>query len=394
MISRIAVSLTIVFTALFGIAWQHPTAVDRRPILYVFKQIHCPPCNAWKAAYDDPRDPRLRNSINKCFRLRVVWSHQRPDLVSRYHVGSFPTFLSVTDAGTELRRVEGFPGGEPLYRALTRSEIRPVESVPMERPPIVRPDPAAERRRQRIEQANERLQEQIRDLEDALALSDEELNRQKQRTQDAAEAAVDEGNARLAEERQRLIDEIEKLRIRKARPPDPVDRGRGSAIGEAINGEGTQPGISNEIPEASGTLGKWVSFGAKVVKVGAAIAAPEVSIPLGMAGTVAGFAFNARRKRRKRKGAAQPADFPVDDVPALPRDNTEIEQVIGLRQQEKREPLHDAFFGIAFEDEYRTDPDRTVKEAFQAATDRFNNVAPLSTTETRLDSTTTTNRSE
>jgi hypothetical protein len=62
----------------------------------------------------------------------------------------------------------------------------------------------------------------------------------------------------------------------------------------------------------------------------------------------------------------------------LQRDETELKQVISLREQEQRTPLHDGFFGVALEDEYRDNPDQTIREAFEKATARFNSVAPLS----------------
>ena len=65
--------------------------------------------------------------------------------------------------------------------------------------------------------------------------------------------------------------------------------------------------------------------------------------------------------------------------PAGPcRDNSEIAQILSLRQQEQRDPIHDALFGVLFEDEYRAKPDQPIKEAWLSAMDRFNNIAPLS----------------
>jgi len=78
------------------------------------------------------------------------------------------------------------------------------------------------------------------------------------------------------------------------------------------------------------------------------------------------------------KGAkAAKACFPFSE-PMLPRDDTEIQQILSLRQQEQRSPLHDGFYGIALEDELRADPNQTIKDAFEKATARFNSVAPLS----------------
>lgn len=83
---------------------------------------------------------------------------------------------------------------------------------------------------------------------------------------------------------------------------------------------------------------------------------------------------------KQRRGHPQDAGFPSQPQTnrGIARDNTEIEQIIGVRQQEQREPLHDAFFGIAFEDEYKTNPDQSLRQAWQTARDRFDNVAPLS----------------
>ena len=94
---------------------------------------------------------------------------------------------------------------------------------------------------------------------------------------------------------------------------------------------------------------------------------------------------------RNRKGGQShevDTNFPL----ALPRDDSEIEQILSLRQQEQREPIHDAFFGILFEDEYRTNPDQPIRQAWTNALDRFNRTAPLST-RTEI-STSSTNRKE
>lgn len=82
-------------------------------------------------------------------------------------------------------------------------------------------------------------------------------------------------------------------------------------------------------------------------------------------------------RRNNQQGAGFPESVHPNTNP-LARDNTELQQIISVRQQEQREPLHDAFYGIAFEDEYRTNPDQSLRQAWQSASDRFNNVAPLS----------------
>jgi hypothetical protein len=99
-------------------------------------------------------------------------------------------------------------------------------------------------------------------------------------------------------------------------------------------------------------------------------------------GLYAGFAAFRLLKGafKQRRGHPPDAGFPLQPQTArsLARDNTEIEQIISVRQQEQRDPLHDAFFGIAFEDEYKTNPDQSLRQAWQTARDRFDNVAPLS----------------
>ena len=100
-------------------------------------------------------------------------------------------------------------------------------------------------------------------------------------------------------------------------------------------------------------------------------------------------AFRFLKNVLKRRGALQGSGFPTPNPSRVPsRDNTEIEQILSVRQQEQRQPLHDAFFGIAFEDEYRSNPDQSLRQAWQSARDRFDNVAPLSSFHQQVSSST------
>lgn len=143
------------------------------------------------------------------------------------------------------------------------------------------------------------------------------------------------------------------------------------------------PDISTEIKPGP-TVSKWLSLAAWIGRTGVAIAAPEIAIPGSIGITLAGFAL---RWLTSRKGTGlRPGTFPglqsrvSNAVAAGPtRDNSEVEQILSLRQQEQRDPIHDALFGVLFEDEYRSKPNQPIKEAWLSAMDRFNNIAPLST---------------
>ena len=127
-------------------------------------------------------------------------------------------------------------------------------------------------------------------------------------------------------------------------------------------------------PEISDIGGKWWSVLTTVGKIGLTTLAPEVALPASAALTAAGYVFGQMKKRRSQ--AAQAEFFRSNRTPA--RDVTEVEQVLSLRQQECRDPLSDAMFGVLFEDISREDPDQTVGQAWTAAQQRFNRLAPLS----------------
>ena len=99
--------------------------------------------------------------------------------------------------------------------------------------------------------------------------------------------------------------------------------------------------------------------------------------------------FRALKSRKPGTGGS-PAEerFPVperqSEYPQPGRDTSELEQVLSLRQQEVRNPLYDAFFGVALEDEHRSNPDQSIREAWDAARRRFEQVAPLSTKTTEV----------
>lgn len=77
-----------------------------------------------------------------------------------------------------------------------------------------------------------------------------------------------------------------------------------------------------------------------------------------------------------------PAHPPSQLQPASPtlppRDETEARQVLQLRSVEGRSPVHDALFGVLFQDEAENNPNKTLREALHSVNARFNQMAPLS----------------
>jgi len=87
----------------------------------------------------------------------------------------------------------------------------------------------------------------------------------------------------------------------------------------------------------------------------------------------------ARRRKRRKEGGD-------DTIPPLfRRDVTEAEQIIGLRQSEQREPIFDTMRGILFEDEFNANPNQSFEEAFATVNAKFNQIAPVATQHTRVD---------
>lgn len=137
-------------------------------------------------------------------------------------------------------------------------------------------------------------------------------------------------------------------------------------------------------PETSRGVGdKWLGVLTTIGKVGLAVVAPEVALPASAGLTAVGFVLSQLKKRRGE--AAKAEFFRRNESPG--RDSTEVEQILSLRQQENRDPLSDAMFGVLFEDIARQDPNQTVGQAWTAAQERFNRIAPLSSKSATITST-------
>ena len=100
-----------------------------------------------------------------------------------------------------------------------------------------------------------------------------------------------------------------------------------------------------------------------------------ISIPGGAAGYFLVQLMSRGFSRRKR-GNDRAIQSP------FPRDTSEAEQIISLRQFEQREPVFDALRGIFLEDEFKSNPDQPFKEAYDSINRRFNETAPVATRHT------------
>jgi len=135
-----------------------------------------------------------------------------------------------------------------------------------------------------------------------------------------------------------------------------------------------QPVIPPE-KENVGILGNLISKSGWILPI-LGVAVPGGA--LGWLGVQGVLSLVRRRKRRKEAGD--------DTIPPLfHRDVTEAEQIIGLRQSEQREPIFDTMRGILFEDEFNSNPDQSFKEAFATVNSKFNQITPVATRHTRVD---------
>lgn len=405
MIRSAVIAGVLLLSTLTGVAqWQ--AVRDRRRHLLVLKTDPCIPCNAWRSAYNDARDARLRDSINRHFRMQSFLASARPDLVEKFSVTSYPTYIVLNDDCEELDRVVGFPGPEPLFLQLTDGDNPHAKATAREASPTRPPtspqrspeDSPASAVLREMTEANGQLQQERGYLENNVRSLEGDLAREREKA--AAQVAtmqqqLNDQATQAEAERRRMLEAIARQQAVQKREAEAAQRPPAAVT----SSQPPPANISTEIiPPAVGTkppTSGWVWLIGKAATAAGYALTPELMLAIGTATTIGGWIYGKRQERKRNGAASQPAGFPdVDDAPSIPRDNSEIEQIIGLRQQESREPLHDAFFGILFEDEYRANPDRTVKEAFRNAQDRFNNVAPLSTTQTEVAATTTTTNSK
>jgi hypothetical protein len=156
------------------------------------------------------------------------------------------------------------------------------------------------------------------------------------------------------------------------------------AAAQPSAGGGAGAGVVADLSQMPDIGSKWWSVLTTVGKIGLTTLAPEVALPASAALTAAGYVFGQLKKRRGE--AAKAEFFRANRTPA--RDVTEVEQQLSLRQQECRDPLSDAMFGVLFEDLSREDANKTVGQAWAEAQQRFNRLAPLSSKSATITSST------
>src|ERR1700761_8499080 len=76
-----------------------PTAERGEPVLLDFHTEWCGPCRAMR--------PAISKLIDAGYPIRSVDGDRERDLVRKYNVTAFPTFVVVDDEGRALGRIEG-----------------------------------------------------------------------------------------------------------------------------------------------------------------------------------------------------------------------------------------------------------------------------------------------
>lgn len=387
----------------------------QKPIMFVIHADWCAPCRNFDRVWCDRRD--VRDALHDAFEVRELdWEvpAQQAEAIG-LGVTQVPSYV-VIRGNRRLAMSVGFTTRQdrvavntavarlmadlfvewPRVRTDLRSDLPDVSAAS---PPVQSPVPRPE--------CNPQIDQKARDAVDQLASHSRELQQAQEKTAGAVESLqtdvaevrsiIGEVQSHVEQSREAITHSLEEsqastqteLRSMADRLRESIERNRESIPpnGESITVPGeSSPDISTEIPIGP-TASKWLNVGAWIAKVGVAVAAPEFALPLSVGLGAAGWLVN----RFRRGQGLRPDTFPGRSVPAGPvRDNSEVEQILSLRQQEQRDPVHDALFGVLFEDEYRAKPDQPIKEAWHSAMDRFNNIAPLSTTSKTVTSTTST----
>ena len=379
MIRRLLIATALLVSTLTGVAVQR---VPRTRTLYVFTGpgpdgAPCGGCVAFDLAW---RDPAFRRPLQSAISIRGPFDVRRHSAMARqFGVDRWPAFI-VVDDGKIVFRAEGFKNTTSHRDGFLQSlgvnlsgQCENGVCSPISRPAPQKSDGVSEDVFERIQQANHRLENE----RDALRSQVRQLEQAARRDATAVQEAQREVRDTARKRAEREVEELRRqIALPSAPPFSPPDISAETSAGlwQSILKTGARFAIAAGLPEGTAA---WV------------VPAVTAGGPAGAAGTVGLLLLRRWWRRRQQKGAAQPAGFPgrhSETDQALPRDNSEIEQILSLRQQEKREPLHDALFGVLFEDEYRANPDQSVKEAFDNANHRFNNIAPLSTNETQIES--------
>lgn len=342
-----------------------------RYTLQMFSRPGCDPCDQFHAAYHSRFDARLRNALNKAFRVAPdIRTDERPDLRDRYNVQKVPTWLLLDSTGREVHRVIGWNTGPDLYRRLLK-----VPQQPAARAQDSARDDDCRQQLQQLEAKVAALSRQLGDAHGDNDLLQQKLKRatleakelredrvgetcdeKLKRQLDACELDNDTLQTQLEAERQRAdrleqtaaraIAEAEELRSQLTRrtnidtktgrpPPVSGNSGRAQHNGNAAGGVGTQPAGGASQPDQSssqpGVLRRifrgLVSTG---ISAGLTAAQSEVASGALALGGPAGLAIGAglwllRRRKKKRGG---PADEALTSTPEPPdADDFKIENL-------------------------------------------------------------------
>lgn len=216
-------------------------------------------------------------------------------------------------------------------------------------------------------------------IADALAAAEEKRKAEAEaREREEADRRGDEARRRAAAEReaaerhqaeiQKLRTQLEEMRARQARDPvetpvEPPVVERGPVVVET----------PVEPPEASNGVITRLADGAAELPwglIGTIGAAAGLAVPGGALGLL-GLRLGSRLLRRRKKRRPSPPSFPT-------RDTTEAEELLQLRANEGRNPVHDALYGCLWQDVVRSQPDKTGKELESEVLSRFNSISPIS----------------
>lgn len=102
-----------------------PTAGRGEPVLLDFHTEWCGPCRAMR--------PAMARLVEAGYPVRSVDGDREKDLVRKYGVTAFPTFIVVDDEGVALGRVEGARPAAELATLYREAQAK-VRSAPAERP--------------------------------------------------------------------------------------------------------------------------------------------------------------------------------------------------------------------------------------------------------------------
>jgi hypothetical protein len=327
--------------------------VSTKPTLYVVHATWCAPCRNFDNAWETDAD--FRGALLDAYTVRSLDWDKPDERAFALRLGiinpctgkpGLPTYVGirangrkqisfgfaftlaaddVRNAKADLMRDLGIEW--PRARPPAAAEVSQPPAVPERRPPVVSPDPVPPKEvvdivardgvTKLIAQSRElhesqlqsreaigRLSAEIGDVRDAFDSSHDSLSKKI----DSSRVDVSSLSASLRETVERLI--IERTPV-PALPPV-VD-----AVVDSVLPPSDSVDSVDSSPAGSGISGKWLSVLATAAKVGIAVAAPEIALPLSGGLTAAGLALSWIRRRR---AARQPGPLGSESNPISVQD--------------------------------------------------------------------------